>query len=222
MAAGPYLELDSPAGEEQRFADCVATIGARDPLPGLFWPAPQAAFAAAWKSWLGGLFRSTLAPAMRRAHSHASGGRVEELAQVDRDLDAALLALSPSLAERSRRASEPFFEGKAEMRGQRDWERYRRIVAEGSSPGHLPVVFAFHAALYRLPLAQTLIAYGRLEHARALAAKTAAATAASRTRADGTGRAELLDLLVPEVALALGSNRGEIEPGGTPPALKAL
>jgi hypothetical protein len=75
------------------------------------------------------------------------------------------------------------------------------------------VVFAFHAALYRLPLAQSLLAYGRLEYGRA--ANAFSKGCGGRERED---EATLLDLLLPEVSLALGANSVHIGADGSAPA----
>jgi len=197
MADALYPSPEDEPGREQSFARLLTIIGTSDSCAGTFLPSKGGASGLAWDRWLELWFRPLLAPAILRAYRHGLRGEVLELSELDREVDA---ALSPPLAKRSIAAAAPFFLGKSGIRACRAWSRYHEMVERAESPGHLALVFAFHAALFRVPLVQTLMSYGQLEFEKGVPAGGAAL---SPERKDG-----VFSRLHAEVKLALDSEIG--------------
>ena len=115
-----------------------------------------------WETWAATIFANTIGPSFRDAFELGCEFRLRELALLDVALGKEIPDLSDDLAA----ASRPFIEGKEQMKGHSDWGKYVRKIESGKAPGHLPVVFALHSVLYRLPLASALAAYAWFEWMR--------------------------------------------------------
>lgn len=113
-----------------------------------------------WAGWLEGLFAPVLGPTIRETHLMGQEFLLREIAAIDRGL---VSQLSPPCSSALMGASLPFVEGKEHMRGHREWSRYVAKLDSGEAPGHLPVIFALHSLLFRLPLTSALLAYAWLE-----------------------------------------------------------
>lgn len=110
--------------------------------------------------WIERTFAPILAPSLITVHRLATAYRLDEIAAIDHRVDKSLEA--PAKA-RSLAAAAAFLEGKSEMKANRQWTRFADLVANGTTPGHTPTLFALQAALYHLPLVPTLAAYSWFE-----------------------------------------------------------
>ncbi len=109
-----------------------------------------------WQLWRRGILLEVVGPAFCQAYELASRLHMREVVAHDESIG---LTLGEPMSERLRDASIPFVEGKNEMRGHREWQKYTGMMAAGEAPGHLPIVFALHAELFTMPLASALQAY---------------------------------------------------------------
>lgn len=112
-----------------------------------------------WAEWCENLFSDGIGPIFRDAYHLGSQLKLREVVILDEVLATHLGVLSPDLID----AARPFMEGKENMRGHREWRKYTLKIQAGEAPGHLPVVFALHSVLFRMPLACALQAYAWLE-----------------------------------------------------------
>ena len=149
--------------EKEEFARSVrvSLLGVTPTGEASFRPSGEA-LVSDWENWSKTIFASTIGPFFRDAFELGTEFRLKELALLDVTLGKEIPELSGDLIA----ASLPFIEGKEKMRGNRDWAKYIRKIESGKAPGHLPVVFALHSVLYRLPLAGALTAYAWFEWTR--------------------------------------------------------
>lgn len=113
-----------------------------------------------WAIWRRLPFAEGIGPVLEQTYRLASALKLREVAELDHFLGEKLGAeLSRSLID----AAKPFIEGKDQMRGNREWRKYCLKLENGEAPGHLPVMFALHAVMFRLPLACALQAYAWFE-----------------------------------------------------------
>lgn len=141
-------------------ARLISRLGVDSCSPGLFLTGGSRSLALDWQDWVTNSLVPVLSPCFAAVHRLAGGIRPAEIAKLDRELDERLPPLPRS---RSLEAAKAFLEGKSGMGGHREWSRYADLVAKGSTPGHLPVVFAVQTALFHLPLASSLAAYAWFE-----------------------------------------------------------
>ncbi len=137
----------------------ISLLGVTPEGPASFVPRTRSTLSDDWLTWCEETFRRVIGPDFCSAYDLGHHLKFREVAAIDFRMARSLPALSPCLV----RASRPFVQGKHEMRGNPEWERYTRKMASGEAPGHLPVVFALHAVLYKLPLTSALLAYAWLE-----------------------------------------------------------
>jgi hypothetical protein len=116
--------------------------------PGLFAPA-----AVAWQE---SLFNPVLLPALRAALAHARRGEVRELAALDQRLSESLPA---GVRDDSTRAGHRLALHGAALRGDRLLPRLAASVSDGTSPGHLAIVFAARCGAFSLPDRMAVGAY---------------------------------------------------------------
>lgn len=215
QSAGPQ-DLEGLA-----LARLVSLLGVEIGRPATFLWNPSVGLPVAWQHWLARCFRPILAPALVAAHSHASTARSAEIAELDRALDAGLGRLARAESDpaeamrlRSLETGRAFLEGKAGMRGHREWKGYAERVASGEAPGHAATLFAVQCALYHLPLAPSLAAYAWFELESGLPS--------GWRKGAGTG-AEALEVFasaLPEVRLAVAGEAGDFDDDG--PRLRAV
>ncbi len=153
-----FADEDDP--EVVLFSDFVALLGITPVYPGSFFGEGTTDLASAWDDWRKNWFAPHLGPAFTKVFQLATAQKVNEIAEIDRDLEK---ALAESLSAKSRTAALAFLEGKSEMQGNREWQRLARLIENSETPGHLTTLFAFHSALYHLPLASALRSYARYE-----------------------------------------------------------
>lgn len=149
---------DSDPGD--RFERFVSGLGIEARSPGTFSFRPGGDLGEAWRLWQEHSFLPILLPAYLDAHDCGIRNRTRELHEVDRALDGRLPAPA---RDRSVAAARPFFSGKSEMRGNREWRRFAEGVEDGASPGHLTVVHAIQSALYHVALVPALESYAWFE-----------------------------------------------------------
>ena len=101
-----------------------------------------------WTIWRDTVFLPVLYPAFAAAFSAFTQSHRRELAQADAALDS---ALSPSLAEASRRAGQRLLSGYTVPNAEKLWTSYRDRVTAGEAPGHFAVALAVRAAAFHLP-----------------------------------------------------------------------
>lgn len=154
-----YL-ADEDDPEVVLFSDFVALLGITPVYPGTFFSENTSDLGTAWDEWRRDRFVIALAPAFAKAFQLASAHKVNEIAEIDRDLET---SLTEAISAKSKNAALAFLEGKSEMKANREWQRLTRLVEDGKTPGHLPTLFAFQSALYHLPLASALRSYARYE-----------------------------------------------------------
>ncbi len=116
--------------------------------------------ATAWHLWQETWFVPHLAPAFVGAYLCGHEQRIDEVQSIDSYLD---VQLTGSFNQRSLAAAASFLEGKEEMRGHPGWKRFSERIENGTTPGHVPIVFALQSALYNLSLAPALTAYAWFE-----------------------------------------------------------
>jgi len=172
-------------------ANFITRLGVVPGPPATFLHDEGGEIAATWRLWRETWFTPHLAPAYVDACLEA----------VDHRLDA---ALTGPVAERSRAASAPFLEGKAEMRAHREWRRFAEAIERGDTPGHVAVVHALQSTLYRLPPASALAAYAWFEYQ----AGSGRRPSADAEPTDDPVFAEIL----PEVSVAVRGGNGDDEP----------
>ncbi len=196
------LSLVDP-DHEGSFEHFVGLLGIEPRDSGTFRCVREGRLSQAWEIWRETWFIPHLGPAFAAAYDCGIRARTRELNEIDQSLDS---ILSPSLRERSQKAALPFFDGKTEMEGNREWLKYWEIVKEGSSPGHLPIAFALQSALYHLALVPALSSYAWFEF---------------RSR-EGTGiptaanerEVEIFALILPDVPVALAGKTDDSFPEG--------
>lgn len=190
---------------EGSFEHFVSLLGIEPRVAGTFRCLRQSRLAAAWEKWREIWFRPSLGPAFAAAYECGIRSHTRELQAIDRSLDS---VLSSSLRQRSREAALPFFTGKSEMQGNREWLHYQKLVEEGESPGHLPVAFALQSALYHLALFPALSSYAWFE----FRSREGNGIPAPETESELAIFASIL----PDVPVAVASERGDSFPGGSP------
>lgn len=153
-AAAPD-ELDGLA-----LARLVSRLGVEAVSPATFLWDGNGSLSRAFDLWLAGSFVPILAPALIEVHRLATAYRLDEIAAIDRRIDASLDAAAKT---RSLAAAKAFLEGKDEMKANREWTRFAGLVAQGTTPGHTATLFALQTALYHLPLVPALAAYAWFE-----------------------------------------------------------
>ncbi len=114
----------------------------------------------AWQLWLEEWFEPTLGPGYTDIFLAAQRFHIRELERMDVELAAKLRG---NVLARGREAGELFFDGKAQMRGCREWSYYAAAVSEGRAPGLVTSAHAVQAALYSLPVVQSLQSYLEFE-----------------------------------------------------------
>lgn len=112
-----------------------------------------------WADWCDSTFERITGPVFHDTYNLAAELKLREIAAIDQKLTVQLGETSPGLIA----ASRPFIEGKEQMRGHREWRKYVLKLESGDAPGHLPVMFALHSAMFRLPLTLALQSYAWLE-----------------------------------------------------------
>ena len=100
-----------------------------------------------------------IGPIFRDTFHLGTNLQLREIVELDEALGANLGENSANLIA----ASQPFIEGKGEMRGHREWRKYILKMEADEAPGHLPVIFALHSVLFRLPLVCAMQSYAWLE-----------------------------------------------------------
>jgi urease accessory protein UreF len=153
-AAAPD-ELDGLA-----LARLVSRLGVEAVSPATFLWDGNGSLSQAFELWLAGSFGPVLAPALIEVHRLATAYRLDEIAAIDRRIDASLDVVTKT---RSLAAAKAFLEGKDEMKANREWTRFAGLVARGTTPGHTATLFALQTALYHLPLVPALAAYAWFE-----------------------------------------------------------
>ncbi len=111
---------------------------------------------ASWRSWFESVFQRKICPAFAPSHEAVRIGRYHEIASINGELQE---LLAPEEARR------------ALVAGRFAWQetalpRRRKLVAEigpTASELLLPTVFAIHAAIFHLPIVQSLQGYLWLE-----------------------------------------------------------
>lgn len=191
--------------DEGSFEHFVSLLGIEPRVAGTFRCIREASLAGAWQKWRETWFRPHLGPAFAAAFDCGIRSRTREIQAIDRDLDS---ILSPSLRERSREAALPFFTGKSEMQGNREWLQYRKLVEEGASPGHLPIAFALQSALYHLALLPALSSYAWFEF-RSREGKGIPPAASE-------SELVIFASILPDVPVAASGEKGDSFPGGSP------
>lgn len=148
----------------ESFEHFVSLLGIEPRVAATFRPAlaasPRNGLLSSWIRWKEELFLPLLAPAFRETFGLGIRGRARELGRLDNELDS---VLPPETRKQSVKAASPFFEGKAGMKGHREWQMFESRVAAGDSPGHLPVAFALQCALYHVALVPALSSYAWFE-----------------------------------------------------------
>jgi len=142
--------------EEVSLARAIALLGVTPECAATFLFDDRGDLPNAWQIWQDEWLSPHLAPNFVEAYECGSQFRIDEVQAIDCMLD---VNLTEQVRERSIAAGKPFLEGKAEMRGNKDWVKYSERVEKGQSPGHVSVIFALQSALYHLPLASALSAY---------------------------------------------------------------
>ena len=154
-----WSTTDYDEREEFSRSVSIALLGVTPEGSASFVPKTETSLPSDWVSWCEDIFYEIIGPAFCATYEFGSQLKFREVAAIDEKLGLQLPAFSRNLIENSR----PFIEGKEEMRGHPEWVRYVRKLESGKAPGHLPIVFAIHSILYRLPLATSLLAYAWLE-----------------------------------------------------------
>jgi hypothetical protein len=146
--------------EKEEFARSVriSLLGVSPSGLGSFCP-KAATLEGDWQEWCQNIFGQTIGPIFRDTYHLATELKLREIADLDVVLGEKLGHISPALIA----AAHPFVGGKENMRGHCEWRKYRLKIDSGAAPGHLPVVFALHSVLFRLPLTCALQAYAWLE-----------------------------------------------------------
>ncbi|MDF1816911.1 MAG: hypothetical protein P1V20_32220 [Verrucomicrobiales bacterium] len=153
-----WSQNDYDESEEFALSVRLSLLGVSPSGPASFHPG-VATLASDWRAWCDVVFREAVGPVFRETVELAPGLKLREIAVIDKALGTQIGESSARLIE----ASRPFIEGKDQMRGHREWSKYIRKIESGEAPGHLPVVFALHSVLFRLPLASSLQAYAWFE-----------------------------------------------------------
>ena len=149
--------------EQEEFARSVrvSLLGVTPEGMASFRPSPESLIGD-WETWSETIFASTIGPFFRDSFELGSEFHLQELALLDATLGKEIPELSSDLMA----ASLPFIEGKTKIKGHPELGKYTRKIESGKAPGHLPVIFALHSVLYRLPLAGALFAYAWFEWMR--------------------------------------------------------
>ena len=149
-------------GDDEGFAlaHFVSHLGVAPGEPATFLCEKSGDLVSAWQLWQVTRFAPYLAPAFVDAYLCGHEQRTDEVQSVDRALDKTLNA---PIRKRSVAAAEAFLEGKEEMRANPGWKRFAERIENGTTPGHVPIVFALQSALYNLSLAPALTAYAWFE-----------------------------------------------------------
>lgn len=153
-----WSQSDYDEAEEFARAVKVSLLGVTPTGKGSFRPAIDR-IGDDWAEWCDQRFAVGIGPIFRDVYHLGSQLKLREVVILDEVLATHLGVLSPDLIE----ASQPFMEGKENMRGHREWRKYVLKIQAGEAPGHLPVIFALHSVLFRMPLACALQAYAWLE-----------------------------------------------------------
>ncbi|MEM9016213.1 MAG: hypothetical protein AAGC68_04305 [Verrucomicrobiota bacterium] len=151
--------LDQGDGNDQSLERLISQLGVTPGVRGTFSPI-DLNLEASWETWIGSLFTPTLAEAFVRAHHEGLLFRAAEIIQSDRELD---LRLDEKTKRSSVAAARAFLDGKEEMQSNQVWLRFSDAVANGETPGHLPVVFSHPSPGYHRPHASALEANGWVE-----------------------------------------------------------
>ena len=159
MSVTFYL-ADEDDPEVVLFSDFVALLGITPVYPGSFFDETTSNLAVAWGNWRKNWFIPHLAPAFAKTLNFATAQKVNEIAELDRDLEK---AFTSAISTKSKSAARAFLEGKSEMQANREWQRLTHLIEDEKTPGHLATLFAFQSALYHLPLASALRSYARYE-----------------------------------------------------------
>ena len=125
-----------------------------------FAPFSDQTLADDWQEWCSSVFAKILGPSIRDAVILGQSMQIREIADIDRSLTN---QLGDELSQILTAAGKPFTEGKENMRGHREWSKYTALIEAANAPGHLPIVFALHSVLFRMPLAAALQTYCWLE-----------------------------------------------------------
>lgn len=202
-----YVADPGDSGEFS-FADFVARLGVSVGSPATFLHNPEGDLPAAWEIWQQTWLVPVLAPAFVEIYRLGANAHVREIGELDQTLDR---RLSPTLRTRSLEAAAPFFEGKTEMQGHREWKKFTADVASGKIPGHVTSVFALHSVLYRLPLLSSLSAYCWFEF-RSGSPRNA--------KMDADSDIEIFNTVLPHLAVAVYGDRPDCSDG--PGTLRAI
>ncbi|MDF1741902.1 MAG: hypothetical protein P1U86_22265 [Verrucomicrobiales bacterium] len=188
-----YL-ADEDDPEVVLFSDFIALLGITPVYPGSFFKEGSPDLGSAWDDWRKNWFAPHFGPAFTSVFQLATAQKVNEIAEIDRDLERELTA---SRSAKSRAAAHAFLEGKSEMQANREWQRLARLIGEKETPGHLTTLFAFQSALYHLPLASALRSYARYEFH---CGRT------SFSRLDSAEETQIFQRILPDVAVAVKAN----------------
>lgn len=153
-----WSQSEYDEAEEFARAVKVSLLGVSPTGKGSFRPSEDS-IGDDWAEWCEKLFAQGIGPIFRDVYHLGSHLKLREVVILDEVLATHLGDLAPDLIE----ASHPFMEGKENMRGHREWRKYVLKIQAGEAPGHLPVIFALHSVLFRMPLACALQAYAWLE-----------------------------------------------------------
>lgn len=127
---------------------------------GSFIPRGKSTVSSDWEDWCEGIFETIIGPSFTQAFQLGQRMQLREIVAFDRELvDSLGDKVSASLIN----AARPFMEGKEEMRGNREWIKYVEKVRADEAPGHLPILFALHSILFRMPMASALQSYAWFE-----------------------------------------------------------
>jgi len=157
---GSVLWSQENYDEREEFARSVriSLLGVT-PCTGVSFRPTQSTLNDDWRNWCEKVFCTIIGPVFRETCQLAAELKLREIVELDLMLGQNLGGVSAGLIK----AARPFIEGKENMRGHREWRKYMLKIDSGEAPGHLPVVFALHSVLFRLPLTCALQAYAWLE-----------------------------------------------------------
>lgn len=155
------IHIAEPGDDEgAALAHFVSHLGVTPGETATFSSDTSSDIALDWQLWQDAWFVPHLAPAFVEAYLCGHQQRTDEVQSVDRALDG---KLTDPMRRRSLGAAKAFLEGKEEMRANPGWKRFAERIESGTTPGHVPIVFALQSALYNLSLAPALTAYAWFE-----------------------------------------------------------
>jgi len=191
------LTLVDPDHDES-FEHFVSLLGIEPRLSGTFSAGPKTSLQEAWDAWRQSLFLPLLAPSFLQAYDCGIRARTQELQEIDQNLDE---KLPSSIRKRSVKAAAPFFEGKSQMQGNREWLKYQERVENGDTPGHLAIAFALQSALYHVALIPALSSYAWFEFRSREGKGISAAPTEEEVR--------IFAAILPDVSVALSGERDD-------------